>query len=341
MSCFLTLLLLVGLGFTSAAQAAGDTLAEVDGVAITSEELEKPLAAQLSKLEEQIYNLKRQRLETLINEKLLAKEAVKRNISVPALLDAEVTSKVGLVTEQEIENFYQANKAQIKGEDPQVREKIRGYLQNQKLQARRETFIQSLRSQAKIVVNLKPPPVLRVAVSAEGAPFKGPAKAPVTIVEFSDFHCPFCRSVLSTLAQIESRYGDKIKLVFRDFPIESIHPGASKAHEAARCANEQGKFWAYHDKVFASPPKSSPEIFKGLAKEVGLDMTGFESCFDSGKYQAAVKKDIDEGNRLGVSGTPAFFINGRLISGAQPFDVFARVIDDELSRSVAAQSGSR
>jgi len=341
MICFWTLLLLVALGFPLAAQAAGDTLAEVDGVAITSEELEKPLAAQLSKLEEQIYNLKRQRLETLINEKLLAKEAVKRNISVPALLDAEVTSKVGLVTEQEIENFYQANKAQIKGEDPQVREKIRGYLQNQKLQARRETFIQSLRSQAKIVVNLKPPPVLRVAVSAEGAPFKGPAKAPVTIVEFSDFHCPFCRSVLSTLAQIESRYGDKIKLVFRDFPIESIHPGASKAHEAARCANEQGKFWAYHDKVFASPPKSSPEIFKGLAKEVGLDMTGFESCFDSGKYQAAVKKDIDEGNRLGVSGTPAFFINGRLISGAQPFDVFARVIDDELSRSVAAQSGSR
>jgi len=341
MICFWTLLLLVALGFPLAAQAAGDTLAEVDGVAITSEELEKPLAAQLSKLEEQIYNLKRQRLETLINEKLLAKEAVKRNISVPALLDAEVTSKVGLVTEQEIENFYQANKAQIKGEDPQVREKIRGYLQNQKLQARRETFIQSLRSQAKIVVNLKPPPVLRVAVSAEGAPFKGPAKAPVTIVEFSDFHCPFCRSVLSTLAQIESRYGDKIKVVFRDFPIESLHPEAAKAHEAARCANEQGKFWAYHDKLFASPPKSNPEILKGLAKEVGLEMARFENCFDSGKYQAIVKKDIEEGNRLGVTGTPAFFINGRLVSGAQPFDAFARVIDDELSRSVAAQSGSR
>lgn len=329
---FWTLLLLIGLSFPLAARAAGDTLAEVDGVTITSEEIEKPLASQLSKLEEQIYNLKRQRLDALINEKILEKEAAKHKLTVPALLDAEVTSKVRLVTEQEIEKFYQENKTQIKGDDPQVREKIRGYLQNQALQTRREAFIQSLRSQAKIVVNLKPPPILRVDVSIDGAPFKGPAKAPVTIVEFSDFHCPFCRRVLPTLAQLESRYGEKIKLVFRDFPIENLHPGATKAHEAARCANEQGKFWAYHDKLFASPPKSSAEILKGLAKEAGLDIARFETCFDSGKYQAAVKKDIDEGQRVGVTGTPAFFINGRLVSGAQPLDAFTRVIDDELGR---------
>jgi protein-disulfide isomerase len=178
-------------------------------------------------------------------------------------------------------------------------------------------------------------------VSVQGAPFKGGEKAAVTIVEFSDFHCPFCRQVISTLAQLEARYGDKIKLVFRDFPIESLHPGATKAHEAARCANEQGKFWLYHDKLFASSPSSSPEVFKGLAKEVGLDVTGFETCFDSGKYQAAVKKDIDDGNRLGVTGTPAFFINGRLVTGAQPLEAFARIIDDELTRRVAAPSGSR
>src|SRR5262245_1202380 len=133
-------LLLLGFNTPATLHAAGDTLAEVDGVAITSEEVEKPLAGQLSKLEEQIYNLKRQRLDTLINDKLLEKEAAKRKLTVPALLDAEVTSKVGLVTEQEIEKFYQDNKAQVKGEDPQVREKIRTYLQNQKLQTRREAF---------------------------------------------------------------------------------------------------------------------------------------------------------------------------------------------------------
>ncbi|MGZ8436756.1 MAG: DsbA family protein, partial [Candidatus Binatia bacterium] len=112
--------------------------------------------------------------------------------------------------------------------------------------------------------------------------------------------------------------------------------GATKAHEAARCANEQGKFWPYHDKLFASPSTSSPELFKGLAQEVGLDAVAFETCLGSGKYQAAIKQDIEEGNRAGVTGTPAFFINGRLISGAQPVEVFARVIDDELARSTSS-----
>ena len=338
---FWAFLFLLGLGFPPNAEAAGDPLAEVDGIAISVEEVEKPLASQLSKLEEQIYNLKRQKLEALIDDKLLEKEAAKRKLTLPALLDAEVTSKVGLVTEQEIEKFYQENKAQIKGEQAQVREQIRSYLQNQKLNAKRDEFLKSLRSQAKVVINLKAPPVQRVEVSADGAPSKGPAKAPVTIVEFSDFHCPFCRRVLPTLTQIESKYGDKIKLAFRDFPIESLHPGATKAHEAARCANEQGKFWPYHDKLFAAPPKSSPEIFKGFAKEIGLDVGRFETCFDGGKYQADIKKDIEEGNRIGVTGTPAFFINGRLVSGAQPLEAFTRIIDDELSRDVAGQSGAR
>jgi len=335
MTALWTFLLLAGLGFPFTAHAADEPLAIVDGVAITSDEVEKSLAGQLSKLEEQIYSLKRQRLDALVNEKLLAKEAGKRSVSVPALLDAEVTSKVGLVTEQEIEKFYQENKAQLKGEEASLREQIRAHLQNQKLAAKREEFLKSLRAKAKVVVNLKPPPVQRIEVSVQSAPFKGGAKAPVTIVEFSDFHCPFCKGVLPTLTQIEARYSDKIRIVFRDFPIESLHPGASKAHEAARCANDQGKFWAYHDKLFASPPKSSPEIFKALAKEVDLDGTAFEKCLESGKHQAAIKKDIEEGQRVGVTGTPVFFINGRMISGAQPLDAFVRVIDDELARAPA------
>ena len=341
MTAFWISLLVLGLGISSAAKAASAPLAEVDGVAITADEVEKPLASQLSKLEEQIYDLKRQRLEALINEKLLAKESAKRKLTVPALLDAEVTAKVGLVTEQEIEKFYQDNKAQIKGEQAQLREQIRAFLQNQKLAAKREEFLKSLRAQAKVVVNLKAPPIQRIEVSVQGAPFKGGEKAAVTIVEFSDFHCPFCRQVIPTLTQIESRYGEKIKLVFRDFPIENLHPGATKAHEAARCAAEQGKFWPYHDKLFASPPSSSPEIFKGLAKDVGLDAVTFETCLGSGKYQAAIKEDIAEGNRVGVGGTPAFFVNGRLISGAQPIEAFARVIDDELARAVSMPSGAR
>ena len=324
-------LLIFGVGFVPQVHAASEILAEVDGVAITSEEVEKPLVSQLSKLEEQIYNLKRQRLEALINDTLLANEAAKRKLTVPALLDAEVTAKVGLITEQEIEKFYRDNKAQLKGEQAQVREQIRAFLQNQKLTAKREEFLKSISSQANVLVYLRAPPVKRIAVSVHGAPFKGGASAPVTIVEFSDFHCPFCQRVVSTLAQLESRYGEKIKLVFRDFPIESLHPGATKAHEAARCANEQGKFWPYHDKLFASSPSSSPDVFKGLAKEVGLDLSNFEICLNSEKYQAAIQEDMAEGARIGVDGTPAFFINGRQISGAQPLDAFTRIIEDELA----------
>jgi protein-disulfide isomerase len=135
-----------------------------------------------------------------------------------------------------------------------------------------------------VVVYLKPPPVQRVEVSVDGAPYKGPVKAPVTIFEFSDFHCPFCKRVLPSLSQLESWYGDKVRIVFRDFPIDSLHPGARKGHEAARCANEQGKFWADYDKLFAGPTNSNPDLFKGFAKDVRLDVAAFEKCFDSGKY---------------------------------------------------------
>jgi protein-disulfide isomerase len=311
----------------------GEALAELDGVKITAEEVDNSIGAPLMKLQEQIYNMRRQKVDALISEKLLEKEAAKRGVSVPALLDAEVTGKVGLVTEQEIEDFYQKNKAQVKGDEAQAREQIRGYLQNQKLAARRDAFIQSLRSQSKLVVNLKAPPVFRAKVTTDGAPFEGAEKAPVTIVKFEDFFCPFCKRVQSTFKDLLARYDGKVKVVHRDYPIEQLHPGSSKAHLAARCANEQGKFWAYHDKVYENSPKGNPEQLKAYAKDVGLDVTAFEQCFNSGKYQTAMQKDIEEGTRNGVTGTPAFFINGRMVSGAQPLDSFARIIDDELARA--------
>jgi protein-disulfide isomerase len=316
-----------------AAAVSVDILAEIDGEPITAEQVEESIGSQISKLQEQIYNLKREKIEAIVAEKLLAKEAARRGMSVTALLDKEVTSKVGLVTEQEVDDFYQKNKAQMRGEAATLRQQIRSYLQNQKLNARRQEFLESLVAKSKVVVHLQPPPVFRNEVSADGAPFKGGAKAVVTIVKFEDFQCPFCKQVQPTFEKLLARYGDKIKLAHRDFPIDSLHPQARLAHEAARCANEQGKFWAYHDKVYANSSKVGVEDLKSYAKEVGLDQTKFDQCVDVGKYKAAVQKDIDEGNRLGVTGTPAFFINGRLISGAQSLENFARVIDDELART--------
>jgi protein-disulfide isomerase len=328
----LTLLMVLACLVAGQTPSKAEPLAEVDGQAITAEEVEKAIAAQLSKLEEQIYTLKSQKVEALIAERLLAREAAKRGMAVQALLDAEVTTKVALATEQEIETFYQANKARLKGDEATVREQIRAHLQKQKLAAQREAFVQSLRSQANVVVHLKAPAVFRAEVSMDGAPFKGPATAPLTIVEFTDFHCPFCKRVLPTLGQLESQYGDKVKLVFRDYPIDNLHPGARKAHEAARCAHAQGKFWAYHDALFANAPKTRPEQLKAYAEEVGLDLPAFEKCLNSGTYQATVQPDVEEGSRVGVTGTPVFFINGRLVSGAQPLESFVRVIEEELAR---------
>jgi protein-disulfide isomerase len=326
------LLLALGLLAAAHAPAASEPLAEVNGEAITAEEVEKAIAAQLAKLEEQIYDLKRQQVEALIAERLLAREAAKHGMTVQALLHADVTTKVGLVTEEEIETFYQANKARLKGDEATAREQIRAHLQKQKLAAQRGAFVQSLRSQANVVVHLKAPAVFRAEVGVDGAPIRGAVTAPVTIFEFSDFHCPFCKRVLPTLTQLESQYGHRVKLVFRDYPIDNPHPAACKAHEAARCANEQRKFWAYHDLLFANAPKASAEQLKTYAQEVGLDVPAFEQCVNSGTYQAAVQRDVEEGTRVGVTGTPAFFINDRLVSGAQPLESFVRVIEEELAR---------
>jgi protein-disulfide isomerase len=349
-SVFFTFLLLVVSATSIAAQSSTQTsqpadssgksavLAEVGGKPVTSEEVEAELGVRLAQLEEQIYQLKRQRLESLIAERLLAQEAARRGVSAQTLLDAEVTAKAAPVTDNDVEDFYQTNKGQIGGvPDANLRAQIKTYLQNQLLNARREQFLQTLRVQAKVVVNL-PPPSFRIKVATDGEPFRGSATAPVTIVEFSDFHCPFCGKVQTTLTQVLARYGEKVRLVYHHFPIDQLHPQARKAAEAAMCANEQGKFWAYHDQLYANGPNASPTKLKALAQAAGLDVATFESCLMSGKYQAAVQKDVEEAARLGLTSTPTFLINGRTLSGAQPLETFARTIEEELQLRSGADS---
>jgi len=310
-----------------------DAIAEVNGEVITGKQLGEALGTRLSQLEEQIYTLKRRELDALIAQRLLAQEAAKRRVSVEELLDTEITSKVGLVTEKEVEAFYQENKARLRGEGPALRERVRAYLQQRKISARRDAFVESLRAQSKVVVVLAPPPVVRVNVTAANGPFKGPADAPVTLVEFSDFHCPFCRQSQATLKQLRDRYPDKLKLVYRDLPLDQLHPQARAAAEAARCAKDQGKFWEYHDVLFAQPPQATPQILRTYAEQTALDVAAFDRCVASGTHRAAVQRDVEEGERLGLNGTPAFFINGRPLIGAQPLEAFVRIIEEELVRT--------
>ena len=176
---------------------------------------------------------------------------------------------------------------------------------------------------------------VRVAgVRVDGDPATGPPDAPVTIVEFSDFQCPYCQAFSQqTLPLILSTYRDRVRYVFRDFPIASIHPQAQKAAEAAECAFEQGRFWEYHDRLFLHQGALSLADLKTHARAVGLDGQAFERCLESGKYAHEVQKDLEDGLTSGVTGTPTFFINGVKVEGAQPFSVFQAVIERELARA--------
>lgn len=175
----------------------------------------------------------------------------------------------------------------------------------------------------------EPDPNRKVEVPIGDAPVRGPAKADVTIVEYSDFQCPFCARVVPTLDQLRETYGDRVKLVYKHLPLR-IHPEAPGAAAAAEAAGLQGKFWEMHDKIFAGQRELSDAKYVEWARALGLDLERFEKDRRSEAVRARIAKDEAEANRLGVSGTPAFFINGRFLSGAQPIDAFQRVIDDEL-----------
>jgi protein-disulfide isomerase len=176
-------------------------------------------------------------------------------------------------------------------------------------------------------VLLEPP---RTQVAATG-PSKGPDNAPITIVEFSDFECPFCSRVNPTLAQVQQNYGDKVRIVFRQFPL-AMHPNAQKAAEASLCAHDQGKFWQMHDLMFAQQKELGVDQLKAKASQLGLDTESFNQCLDSGEYADQVRTDMADGTAAGVSGTPAMFVNGVPISGAVPYEQVAAMIDDELDR---------
>jgi protein-disulfide isomerase len=175
-----------------------------------------------------------------------------------------------------------------------------------------------------------------VEVGYDPARVKGSPSAPVTMVEFADFQCPFCGRIEPTLNELLSKYDGKVQLAYRDFPLSHIHPYAQKAAEASRCAGEQGKFWDYHGLLFANQAKLDNQSLLLHARSLKLDEKKFEDCLSSGKYAAAVAKDLEEGRQAGVSGTPAFFINGLFLSGAVLPENFSRLIDDELARTGAS-----
>ena len=232
-------------------------------------------------------------------------------------------------SDAEIQKVYDENKSQLGNQTlDQVKPRIVEFLKQQKAGERQQAFVEELKAKYKTTINLKPPVV---EVSTAGRPARGPDKAPITIIAFSDYQCPYCKRAHTTVEQVMKTYGDKVKLVYRDYPLP-FHENARPAALAAACANAQGKFWEYHQKLWAASDLSTEKL-KAMAGEVGMDQKKFDECLAKQEFKAVIDKDIADGAAVGVTGTPAFFINGRMLSGAQPFERFKEVIDEELARS--------
>ena len=323
--------LAVGLapGLVPGVAATDEVVAIVDGTPITSEALEASIQGQVLELRQREDQLRRKGLEELIAQALLDREAAARGVSVAELTRTEVTNKAR-VSPAEAKEFYAANRARLGGvgEAEAIRQIVTG-LGRQREGERRAAFSLELRGKYPVEVRLEP---FRLEVGTGEGPVRGNAAALVTIVEFSDFQCPFCVRARPALKRVRDVYGDEVRFAFRHFPL-AFHEHAQKAGEAASCAGEQDRFWEMHDRLWANSSKLRPADLKEHATALGLDSEAFTRCLDSGRYASLVEEDAREGARLGVSGTPAFFINGRPLVGAQPFEAFARVIDDELERA--------
>lgn len=267
-------------------------------------------------------------LRELVWQRLLEREAERTATAATALL-AGVDATAQPVGEQDIKTFYERNRARIRGTLEQTGGQIRAYLERQAQQRARGDFFSALEKRFAVEYRLAP---LRFEVAADGFPAVGPPDAAVTLVEFSDFECPFCARFLPALERAKQEYAGKLRVVYRHFPLSSIHPRAQKAAEASLCAAEQGRFWELHDLMFAEQQALEVPDLKEKARRLGLDGEQFDRCLDEGRQAEAVREDYRDGEALGITGTPALFVNGRLLSGAVPFERLAEVIDDELAR---------
>ncbi len=321
-----------GAGADSPALASSDpsrVVARVGAEEITEGDLDAEVAGELKRIESQIYRMRRQGLDSLIETKLLEAAAKEKGLAdVDALLEQEVDAKLEEVTEEDARKFYDENKARLQGEFEALKPRIISFLGERARREKLQAYLKTLRDATEVAVLMEPP---KVRIDIGNAPVRGNPDAPVTIIEFSDYECPYCRRSQATIAQVKEKYKDKVKLVFKDFPL-AFHRRAVPAASASRCAGEQGKYWEYHDKLFGGASLLDSD-FKRYAEELSLDMEKFNECLGSGRHEEAITADATQGESVGVTGTPAFFINGRLLSGAQPLDAFSRIIDEELERA--------
>ena len=311
----------------SHAQSGNDpsvVVARVSGSNLTMADLQKKEGGKLLQAEYQYYLNERKALEELIDGQLLADEARRRNMSVDELLNNEVYKAVKDPTEDQLQVYYEG----LDTQEPYdaVRADVLQHIRDLRRTKARTAYVDNLRKQASINVLLMPP---SADLNLAKANAKGSPDAPVVFVEFADYECPYCQKVNPQIQQIKKEYGDKVTLVFKDFPLP-MHHSSQKAAEAARCAGEQGKFWEYHDVLFYSR-QLDVDALKEHARVLKLDGDKFDACLDNGTEAAAVKQDLEEGKSLGLTGTPSFFVNGHFFSGVIDYGTLKDMVNQQLN----------
>jgi protein-disulfide isomerase len=284
-----------------------------------------------NKFAEEVHDQKVRALDRLIEKRLLESRAKIEGITVEALLNREVGSKVTEPAETALQQVYDQTKATGRPLPPfaDVKQEIAAFMKEQSAQGLRQNFIVQLRNASK-VESLLPPLLLPKVIFKADGPSRGDASAPVTIVEFSDYECEFCGRAAGTVQKVLNDYKGRVRLVHQSFPLAS-HRRAPKASEAALCAGEQGRYWEMHDSLLAGQATLGVDDLKARARALHLDVARFDTCLDTGRMAPVVEASRKLGEEIGVASTPAFYINGRLLSGAQPFERFAEVVDHELA----------
>lgn len=304
-------------------------VARVNGQSVRAGEAFKSIKNKLFEQEEEAFRLKEQTLNDHIDNVLLEAEAKKQNLSPMQLLEKETGGDLKEVTDQDITEFLKSKNLSLS--DPRIKkEDVREYLRFKQKYDKRQVYMDKLKAGAKIEFLIPEPASPKLIVGTDGYPAWGNTGAKVTIVEFSDFQCPFCSRAVPVIQEIKKAYGpDKVRIVFRDMPLPN-HPRAKAAAMAARCANEQGKFWEFHDTLFEHQDKLEDGDFKQHAKTLKLDSGKFDECLASNRHAPAIEKSKTEAEALGISATPSFVVNGVLIQGARPFADFKQKIDRAL-----------
>lgn len=337
LACLLLLVVGVPVTYFVNQMRQNPVIGMVDGRKIYQKDLSTQERQALFEATNQLYGATENVLAKRYFQSIIDNYKKENKIADDAAAQQSYVSSHVKVSEEDIKAFIDQNaeNPQLKGKSfEEQKQLVEPYLMQQAAQTFFEKMIQQAEADGKLrVLSLKKPQISKIDIKIKSSdPTKGPANAPVTIIEFADFQCPYCNKAQPTVEALLKKYGDKVRFVFKDFPLVGIHEQAIGAAIAAKCAQEQGKYWEMHDKLFENYRNLSEPLYTTLAQQLTLDVAQFQACQQNPLIRAQLMEDMKYAESLGITATPAFYVNGTLLMGAQPMSAFERVIDDELAK---------